>query len=118
MANNWYTANEVSNMLHIHPHTIRMALERGEIDGAEKNARHWKIPHSWVKKYSPGIQSELLSEFLKRTGISRSSALHAARLGKIKLIQMYFPWTKERCRLYINPQDPATQAWLSQYSFA
>lgn len=99
----------------MHPHTIRMALVHGLIEGARKNKdNRWEIPQKWVTAYSPSAGSELLCDFLTRTGISRTSAIHASKMGKIKLTTIHMPWTDERGRVYINANDPATQIWMAE----
>ena len=112
----WYTSTEVAEQLQVHPHTIRVALVHGQIEGAvkEQDTNRWLIPYKWVKEHTPGEQCELLSVFLRRYGITRSSAIHGVRTGKIKFIEIRLPWTKDRARVYIDPQDPAVQAWLKE----
>ncbi len=116
MRKKWYSPSEVSSLLHVHPHTIRIALVRGLVVGAQKDldTNRWMIPQKWVDTYSPGDTSELLCDFLKRTGISRTSAIHAAKMGKIKLISIQLPWATERKRVYINSLDSATQRWMNE----
>jgi excisionase family DNA binding protein len=97
-AKKFYTVEEVSETLGIHPHTVRSYIKQGVLKGVKK-AGTFLILGTEVERFLK-IKNEWLTmkELQNKLGISRVMVWHYIKKGKLKP-------TKLGRFLYFNPEE-------------